>query len=230
MSWKGIFNSQTPGVVLLAACYARLGADFMNWEPETLRSVLELDTEIEVDNATMNRLNAAIAAGVDDIVFVSPDMFFMVADCLNNEVSEDVDYPVPPSLSAAAWTVAEISFIRNMLGFPLIEWSHGISRYLGVLFEGAGMSEPPDYLSWAEFPAFPPDTLPAAPDDFDVESGRTSRELAEESREDLLNHVTAKIGLTLTMLAKVPGIDPDVLEGIRKAVFGETSDGLSGML
>lgn len=230
MAWKDIFNAQTPGVVLLTACYSKLGADFLNWEPETLRSVLDQDSEISVDNATMNRLNAAVAAGVDDIVFVSPDMFFMVADCLNNEVDADVGYPVPPSLEAAAWTVAEISFIRNMLGFPVLEWSHGISRYLGVLFEGAGMLEPPEYLSWADFPPLPPDALPAVPDDFDAESGQTSREMAEESREDLLNYVTTKIGLVLTMLAKVPGIDPDVLEDIRKAVFGETGGGLSGML
>ncbi len=214
--YADLFTSRdTLGAVLLTAAYAIYGSDFMNWDPAAVRLNLNQDLGTFPPIEVTNRLQAAVTVALNDYFFKSPDLFFFVADSLNRHPA-DPTIPIPPNLPRTAWTIMEAKFIRSLIGTPVLDYSPELATYAGILLTGAGMEEPPEYMSWADFPE-PPDTSEAL--DLDPDFMLSARETAREQREMLESYVTEHIQLMFTQLSRIPDVDKDVVRGISRSII-----------
>jgi len=216
--YKELFkNRGTLGSVLLAAAYAFYDSDFMEWDPVVLRLNLKDELGEVPPIATANRLQAAVTVATNDLFFSSPDIFFSVADSLNRHPASP-DIPVPPNLPRTAWTILEANFIRSLAGTPVLDYSPELATYAGILLTGAGLKEPPPYLSWADFPE-PEEHLDYP--DLDVDFILTAAESEREQKAMLESYVTERIQLMFTQLSRIPDINKDTLEQISRTVMRE---------
>lgn len=143
------FSGKDPvyAVTLIAILGYLYGAEFLSWEPATLRMQLIEDVG-PVDDKVMDKIQAAILAIADDTVYDDAVAFNSVATALYDEdvVPDEWD---EPDVEEIAWAMAEIYLLRgeSVDDLPI---SGEVKAYAQVVLKNEGFTKAPDTLEWAD--------------------------------------------------------------------------------
>lgn len=135
---------------LLVICGFLFGAEFLEWDPATLRMELYDVLGVSVPDEVMAKLQAGTTALTVDAVFDDAAVFHSVATALYDLDADTSDDWDNPDVEELAWAFTEIMLIRGEAEQPPI--SSDVALYTGIALRNQGFTKPPKQLYWAEMP------------------------------------------------------------------------------
>ena len=126
----------------------KLGAESMNWEPETLEAEFRT-MGINPGDDLMDRLHAGATILTTNQFHTDFGAFCALCATLNRG-KPSFDRLEPPSLDDVAWACAESRLLEGTEVFDSQGFSEDISNYVGQLLSDSGVTKPPDILKFAE--------------------------------------------------------------------------------
>lgn len=114
----------------------KIGSDWLNLEPETIRY------ELVLNDVDFDKLHILLALELTPELFVNNSLFFLhCTDVLNNNVADFREIPLPTSLEVA-WAIKEIEETADQcLGF-----SNSIKHVVTFILKHEGYVSPTKYF------------------------------------------------------------------------------------
>jgi hypothetical protein len=127
------------------------GIEWTQWDPLTLEMELRVNFELrEIPRTLFDRTQAASVLYTTNNFHHTFDVFSNVCNVLNGGVINPSRL-IPANLEDVMWGVTEARLITG-ISWEEEPFSTEIARYVGVLLDLKGISDPPYTLSFAEYP------------------------------------------------------------------------------
>lgn len=132
-------DDQAPAIALLIAFLSHYGIEALGWDTQIIRSEIERDYAIILDDMQSDKLSAAIEVLTSNLYETNWNVFETCSHLLAN-VPADSSVVSPLAVEEIVKAIAEAHLIRHE---PL-EFTSDINVYVGKIFYDFGMSKAPE--------------------------------------------------------------------------------------
>lgn len=140
--WK---NEEAFATTLLVVATNRFPADFLTWDPETIRLEIEDDFNIVPAPSAYNKLMAAVTLMTTDKFYKSLPDFIMLCNVLSHGTFDPRTWD-PADAMEIAWGITEALLIWPPDPNDESPFSDTILAYIGHAIRDEGIMVPPDVL------------------------------------------------------------------------------------
>lgn len=211
--WK---SPQTFATVLITVFLDRFGTEGLSWDPSTVTMEVEQEFDVDLPQASFDKLMAAISLLTTDRFYKSLPDFITICNVLSGDVYNPAMFD-PADGEEIAWGVTE-----SMLIYPPEEddpFSDEIRAYIGATLDAEGIINPPDILRIAIRSANVSTSVEEFSDDptmfnaiYDMESAKTGE------IEQIVREKTVMLHDQLAALKLKNGSTEKVLAALKKVM------------
>jgi hypothetical protein len=147
---QALKDEKAPAIGLLAIVIAKYGTDCFDWEPESLKTQLEEDYDIEITDLQSDKIQAAITVLTSGAYEDQYEVFETCSHLLNNQPDtfEDVNpLEAEELITALAHAKLIVEGLEDRLRF-----SDEVNAYAGLIFYDYGFCTAPDLFQSAIIP------------------------------------------------------------------------------
>ena len=156
------------GTTLLIAAIDSFGIECLSWEPETLEMEIKTTFDIDIPEANLDRLQAAMSILTSNLFYVSLEAFNVTCNSLNFSKVDGKTF-IPADIEDIMWGITEATLLLGV-DANKNEFSRDIRLYVGKVLESEGILDPPSILRFADMRQFDTSTLQEVADMPDLSS------------------------------------------------------------
>ena len=213
---KTLSNEEAFATSLLAIVLKAYGTEAFDWDPASLWMALAEDFSVTVPPVNKDKLQAMILVYTSDLPFVSVEAFTNVCNVFNDSEANFSRWDML-SPEECIWGVYEMLLnvgIERKPNEPAPEYGHEVRRYIGVILENDGITDPPDILRIAEMESRA--GLDQWHDDPDMFIAASDKVQTEKAR--LVEFLASRLLSLLEELNGLPIVDAETWGPFRKSV------------
>ena len=222
MNIKNLRNTRFATTAWLM-CHEHFGnEEFVDWEPETLRAVLEEDAG-HVPQAVLDKIGVLCGVRKNRLFHERAEAFIPVCNILTNGVHEHGSF-IPAGIDDIVWGVMEV-YLTDGEQPSKEAFSEQVQRYVGLVLQQHGVDTLPPILGWAQLDQAEHDrTLKA------LQNDPTPYQVWFEKQQRIVQDIVAFVADRLNAMlqeisdADLKSIDKDFLRHLREKYTKANND------